>query len=208
MKLQAAIDRVSLGDAITLAHKLDGIADVIEFGTSLVKDYGLYMIKENPVNLKHSKLLLDLKTIDEGPYEFEKGFEANGDILTVMAGSSYDTISKIYDITEKQHKEMLIDLLEVDDDKIKEIANFDNAIYGLHHSKDAEGNFDAISATADFHQKFPAIKRVAVAGGIDFDQAKGLAEQGIADTVIVGGKIAGTDDPVKAATEFKEAMTI
>ena len=64
MKLQAAIDRVSLGDAVTLAHRLDGIADVIEFGTSLVKDYGLVMIKENPLHLKKSKLLLDLKTID------------------------------------------------------------------------------------------------------------------------------------------------
>ena len=41
MKLQVAIDRVSLAHAITLAKDLDGIADVIELGTSLVKDYGL-----------------------------------------------------------------------------------------------------------------------------------------------------------------------
>jgi 3-hexulose-6-phosphate synthase len=208
MKLQVAIDRVSLGDAITLAHRLDGIADVIEFGTSLVKDYGLLMIKENPLNLKQAKLLLDLKAIDEGPYEFERGFEAHGDILTVMAGSSVDTISKVYEITEQHQKEMLIDLLAVGDDKIKQIANFSNAIYGLHHSRDAAGHFDAVSASADFHEKFPAIKRIAVAGGIDLEQAEGLAKQGVVDTVIVGSKIVGTVDPVQAAKEFKEAMTL
>lgn len=206
MKLQAAIDRVSLGDAVTLAHRLDGIADVIEFGTSLVKDYGLVMIKENPLHLKKSKLLLDLKTIDEGPYEFRRGFEAHGDILTVMAGSSYDTISKTYDITQDVHKEMLIDLLEVDTAKIKTISGFKNAIYGLHHSRDAESNFDAISATKKFHEDFPDIKRIAVAGGIDVEQAKGLSQQGIADTVIVGSKIVGEEDPVKVAKQFKEAM--
>lgn len=206
MKLQAAIDRVSLGDAITLAHKLDGIADVIEFGTSLVKDYGLVMIKENPLRLKKSKLLLDLKTIDEGPYEFKQGFEAHGDILTVMAGSSFDTISKTYDITQEAHKEMLIDLLEVDTAKVKAISGFKNAIYGLHHSRDAESNFDAISATKKFHEDFPNIRRIAVAGGIDLEQAKGLSQQGIADTVIVGSKIVGADDPVEAAKQFMEAV--
>ena len=41
MKLQVAIDRVSLAHAIMVAKGLDVIADVIEFVTSLVKAYGL-----------------------------------------------------------------------------------------------------------------------------------------------------------------------
>ena len=41
MKLQAAIDRVSIEDARHFVDFLDGKADVIEIGTSLIKDYGL-----------------------------------------------------------------------------------------------------------------------------------------------------------------------
>ena len=40
MKLQVAIDRVKLDDAVRVANQLDSVVDIIEFGTSLVKDYG------------------------------------------------------------------------------------------------------------------------------------------------------------------------
>ena len=40
MKLQAAIDRVTLEQAKDLARQLDPIVDIIEMGTSLIKDYG------------------------------------------------------------------------------------------------------------------------------------------------------------------------
>jgi len=206
MKLQAAIDRVSLDRANEIAKGLDGIVDIIELGTSLVKDYGFETLKREFVGLNESTLLFDGKTIDEGEYEFEKGFEANADILTVMAGSSIDTLSKTYEVTEKLNKQMFIDLLEVEDDKIKQIANFKNAIYGLHHSKDNKNAFDAVSSVAAFHKQFPDISNIAVAGGIGVDQAKKLSEQGIANIVIVGGKISGADDPVAAAKQFMEVI--
>lgn len=101
MKLQVAIDRVSLAHAITLAKDLDGIADVIELGTSLVKDYGLIALSDIKAEIKQSELLMDLKAIDEGVYEFNKGFEANADILTVMGSADLSTISAVYDVTEK-----------------------------------------------------------------------------------------------------------
>ncbi|WP_125589051.1 orotidine 5'-phosphate decarboxylase / HUMPS family protein [Companilactobacillus jidongensis] len=206
MKLQVAIDRVTLDDAVKLTHELNGVVDIIELGTSLIKDYGLLALKSAPFNLQSSEILYDLKTNDEGVYEFEKGFDANADILTVMAGSSLDTIEQVYDVTEKFNKEMLIDLLEVDNNKIKEISGFDNAIYGLHHSKDSKDSFDAVDTLDKFKKNFPAIKKIAVAGGIDLKQAKAIATQGIADTIIVGGKIVKTDNPVESAKQFMEAI--
>ena len=44
MKLQVAIDRVSLDQAKEVVKKLDGVVDIIELGTSLVKDYGLLQL--------------------------------------------------------------------------------------------------------------------------------------------------------------------
>ena len=68
MKLQVAIDRIELNDAIKLAQKLDPIVNIIEFGTSLVKDYGLLALNKERLGIKHAEVLLDLKTIDEGAY--------------------------------------------------------------------------------------------------------------------------------------------
>ncbi|APX71813.1 orotidine 5'-phosphate decarboxylase [Companilactobacillus allii] len=206
MKLQVAIDRVTLDDAVKLTHELDGVVDIIELGTSLIKDYGLLALKDAPFNIHNSRVLYDLKTNDEGAYEFEKGFESNADILTVMAGSSLDTIKQVYDVTEKYNKEMLIDLLEVDNNKIKDITSFDNAIYGLHHSKDSKDSFDAVDTLDKFKKSFPEVKKIAVAGGIDLKQAKAISAQGIANTIIVGGKIVKTDNPVESAKQFMEAI--
>lgn len=206
MKLQVAIDRVPLDYAVKMANKLDGIVDIIEMGTSLVKDYGLLAIKDSGLNLTHAQLLLDMKTIDEGVYEFEKGYEAKGDILTVMGASSIDTLTKVSEVAQKMNKDMFIDLMELSDQKVAQITSFDQAIYGIHHSKDAENSFDAATTTEQFHQNYPNVKRIAVAGGIDLPTAQRLAEQGIAESVIVGGGIMKADDPIAAAKKFMEVI--
>lgn len=206
MKLQVAIDRVPLAYAVEMAQKLDPLVDIIEFGTSIPKDYGLLEIKESGLKLQHAQLLVDLKTIDEGVYEFEKGFEAGADILTVMGASSLDTLTKVAQVTADAGRDMLIDLMETTPEKKAEIAGFDQAIYGIHHAKDIEGDFDAVETTAQFHQQFPNIKRIAVAGGINLDTAERLAKQGIAESVIVGSGIMKAADPIVAAKQFVEVI--
>lgn len=88
-----------------------------------------------------------------------------------MASSSNETIEQVYELSEAQGKATFIDLLGVTNDRVAELKHLENAIFGLHHSKDTGGNFDAVATVADFHQAFPEIKHVAVAGGIDLDQA-------------------------------------
>lgn len=66
MKLQAAIDRVSLDKALDLVAKFDGVVDIIELGTSIIKDYGMETLKAQNLKLSNATLLLDIKTNDEG----------------------------------------------------------------------------------------------------------------------------------------------
>lgn len=206
MKLQVAIDRVSLTTAVQLARKLDGIADIVEFGTSIIKDYGFYEIKAANVNLKHSLLLLDTKTNDEGQYEFEQGFKAGADILTVMGTADPETLASVYEIAEQKNREVLIDLMGMSNNSILEIAKFPNAIYNLHNSHDAGKNANLLNLVSDFRKKFPTIKNIAVAGSIDLEQAKKLAVQNEVQEVIVGSKIVQSNNPINEASKFKEII--
>ena len=62
MKLQTAIDRVNLSQAEELVKLFAGKTDIIELGTSLVKDYGLFALKKLNQYKKDSLLLVDIKT--------------------------------------------------------------------------------------------------------------------------------------------------
>ena len=208
MKLQVAIDRVSLTTAVQLARKLDGIADIVEFGTSIIKDYGFYEIKAANVNLKHSLLLLDTKTNDEGQYEFEQGFKAGADILTVMGTAGPETLASVYEIAEQKNRKVLIDLMGMSNNSILEIAKFPNAIYNLHNSHDAGKNANLLDLVSDFRKKFPTIKNIAVAGSIDLEQAKKLAVQNEVQEVIVGSKIVQSNNPINEASKFKEIINL
>lgn len=208
MKLQVAIDRVSLTTAVQLARKLDGIADIVEFGTSIIKDYGFYGIKAANVNLKHSLLLLDTKTNDEGQYEFEQGFKAGADILTVMGTAGPETLASVYEIAEQKNRKVLIDLMGMSNNSILEIAKFPNAIYNLHNSHDAGKNANLLNLVSDFRKKFPTIKNIAVAGSIDLEQAKKLAVQNEVQEVIVGSKIVQSNNPINEASKFKEIINL
>lgn len=206
MKLQTAIDRVSLEEACHLAKQLDGRTDIVEMGTSLVKDYGNVAIESLRRVLQKSELLVDSKTMDEGAYEFNQGFKFGADILTVMGAASYDTLQACYEVSQKQQKTMLIDLLEVSDKKIQQILDFPHAIYALHHSIDKKEKQNAVASVATFHQKFPQVKRLAIAGGIDLDQTTALAKQGLVEIVVVGSKITKASSPETAVKEFMKEI--
>lgn len=206
MKLQTAIDRVSLTEACHLAAQLDGKTDIIEMGTSLVKDYGNLAIEKLRGIIHRSELLVDSKTIDEGAYEFNQGFKFGADIITVMGAASYDTLQVCYEVSQQINKTMMIDLLEVSDEKIKKILDFPQAIYTLHHSIDKKDQQDAVASVVDFHQKFPQINRLAIAGGIDLKQTTALAQQNLVEVVIVGSKITKASSMNEAVNEFMKEI--
>ncbi|MDE3316699.1 orotidine 5'-phosphate decarboxylase / HUMPS family protein [Lacticaseibacillus zeae] len=206
MKLQVAIDRVPLADAVALAQQLDGKVAIIEMGTSLVKDDGLAGFRAMRAAIRTSQLLIDLKTIDEGGYEFKQGFAAGADILTVMGAASLATLKTTAAATDAAKKEMMIDLMEVDAAKQQAISIFPNAIYALHHSTDRQDHLDPTATVADFHAAFPQLKRLAIAGGIDLAGATALAAQGLTEIAIVGSAITKAADPVATAQQFMEAI--
>ncbi|MEG0286128.1 MAG: orotidine 5'-phosphate decarboxylase / HUMPS family protein [Vagococcus sp.] len=207
MKLQVAIDRVSLEEATRLVTQLDGVVDVIEMGTSLVKDYGIVGMKELRKAATKSELLIDIKTIDEGEYEFKQGFTQGADILTVMGASSIETIRVCYQTSQLFGKQMMIDLLEVSNEKIEKLLEFEEAIFCLHHSVDKLGKWQVVDSVLEFEKKFPSLTHTAIAGGITLNNLEELKQKTKIEQVVVGSNIIKAENIVAEAKKFMERKT-
>lgn len=70
MKIQLALDRIDLERAKGIAKEAKDYIDIIEVGTSLIKDYGKKAVSFIKKNFKDKIILADVKTCDEGEYEF------------------------------------------------------------------------------------------------------------------------------------------
>ncbi|WP_418969461.1 orotidine 5'-phosphate decarboxylase / HUMPS family protein [Alloscardovia omnicolens] len=211
MKLQVAIDRVDIARAEDVISTLAEHADIIEIGTSLTKEFGVRALQPLAEKVRAMsnapELLGDIKTCDEGAYEFNLGYDCGFDYLTVMGSSSIGTLQVCYESAQSHQAEMMIDLLECDDKRIESIAGFDNAVYCLHTSVDSGATADPVAQVAAFKQRFPQIKRIAIAGGIKEHQLAGLAREGV-EIAIMGSAITKADDMAQACAQCKQAMSI
>ena len=202
MRLQAAIDRVTTEKAEEMLEQIGSHADIIEVGTSLIKDYGLIgSVKYLKGKFPDQCILADIKTCDEGEYEFRKAYEAGGDIPTVMGFSSVSTLKAWQKVAEEFGKEYMIDLLEVSDAKLELLKKeFPEAIFCVHLPSDDQGRGLEILVKS-MCEKLRGIKKIAVAGGVRLDNIELMKKYGI-EIVIVGGAISKAKDIGAAAREF------
>lgn len=204
MDLQIAIDRMTLKDTISLLEVVQE-ADIIELGTSLCKDYGIESVHTVKKNLTEGKLLVDIKTIDEGEYEFTQYYKAGADSLTVMGASSKETLDKCYEVSKKFGKEMVIDLLECSKSKISLIKDYPEALYCLHFSSDSKKKYSIKEVVSEFQKDFPSIKRLAIAGGINLSRLKELENTTI-ERAIVGSYVTNSESAKEKIKEMKEVI--
>lgn len=204
MKLQMALDRMTIDQALQLAKLASDSIDIIEVGTSLIKEYGLASVRELKKAFPELEVLADLKTIDEGAYEFKVAYEAGADIATVMGASSIDTLAACYRVAKEFNKTMLIDLMEVTEEKTRRLMPFNEAVFCIHSPTDQEEKH-LIDHLLHFKQKFPVAKRLAVAGGINLDDVKELKKFD-PEIVIVGSAITKQKHPGDAAKQFHLKM--
>lgn len=202
MKLQVAIDRVSLDEATAIIKEINTYTDIIEIGTSLIKEYGLHSLA--PLT-KSAILLGDIKTCDEGAYEFNLGFELGFKYLTVMGNSSFDTLKICYQTAQQHQQEIMIDLLECSSEKIQSISYFSKAIYCLHTSVDTTNKLNPLIQIQQFKAQFSQIKRIAVAGGISPEQLPKLKELNV-EIAIIGSAITKHTDKKTICKQCKELL--
>lgn len=204
MKLQVAIDRVSLERALKLVDAVKDVTDIVEVGTSLIKDYGMESVRQIRQLAPGLTILADIKTMDEGAYEFEAAYDAGADIATVMGAAAYGTIAACYEVALRRKRDIMVDLLETSAAKIAAFEQITQALYCVHLPKDGP-QADIIEKVSGFCQAYPKLRRVAVAGGVTQDQIPLLARWPI-EVCVVGSAVTGASDPHAAATLFNRAV--
>lgn len=202
MNLQIAIDRVTIEEAKEIIKKVDSEVEIIEIGTSLIKDFGIKTCM-NQLNSNHAKILLDLKTIDEGEYEFEQAYIHGAEIATVMGAADISTIEKCQKVAKKYSKQYMIDLLGVSNEKIKELAKFEDAIFCYHTSTDKEESKVSSNELLEV-RKILLNQKIFVAGRISPDTLKKININMI-QGVVVGSYVTKSDNMKSSICKIRKA---
>lgn len=203
MNIQLALDRMSIDEAIYMAQKVRCHVDWIEVGTSLIKEFGVDSIKRLRAAFPDKTIVADIKTNDNAKYEFELCFNAGADVATVMGTAPEATIRTCMETAKRYNKQVMIDLLNIADEKIESLVKYDQAYLCAHISKDQQ-EIDGESASLfKLPKSIAQSRKLAVAGGINVVTLENLVK---ADpyVVIVGSAITKADHPEAAAKAMKD----
>ena len=206
MKLQVAMDVITLDAALTLAAQVAPHVDIIELGTPLIKAEGLRAVtaikKAHPDKL----VFADLKTMDAGELEADIAFTAGADYVTVLGTAGDSTIVGAVKAATAHGKGIVVDLIGVSDKvtRAREVIAMGAVFVEMHAGLDeqVEPGFTFQTLLDDGEaSKVP----FSVAGGVNLTSIKGVQRAG-ATVAVAGGAIYGAADPAAAAEELRAAI--
>lgn len=207
MKLQLALDDITLEKAVELVKKVEEHIDIIEVGTPMVIEYGMEAVRTMKKNFPEKEVLADLKIMDAGYYEAEEALKAGADYITVLGVTDNLTIKGCVDAAAAYNGQVVVDMICVADleGRIKKVEELGVDFVSVHIGVDQQAagrtpidDLKIMSSTA-------TKAKVSVAGGISvktIDEYKKYAP----DVVIVGSGITHAENSLLAAAELKNAI--
>lgn len=206
MKLQVAIDLLTVEDALELAGKVAEYVDIIELGTPLIKAEGLSAITAVKEAHPDKLVFADMKTMDAGELEADIAFKAGADLVTVLGSADDSTIAGAVKAAKAHSKGIVVDLIGVADkaSRAREVRALGAKFVEMHAGLDeqAKPGFDLnglLRAGEESQVPF------SVAGGVNASTIAAVQAAG-ADVAVAGGAIYGASDPALAAKELQAAI--
>lgn len=203
MQIQVALDRIPLARALDITTQVAGLADWVEVGTSLVKQFGQDGLRRVVAAAGPTPVLADLKTADDVAFEFALAFEAGARAVTVLAVAPDVTIDRAVEETSGGERELVVDLMATSRERVEALAARlpDEVVLAPHVSKDAQGSGVRVQ---DQLGTWSQGRRLAMAGGLtaaDLPALRGVPRL----RVIVGSAVTKAEDPVVAVRELRRA---
>lgn len=207
MKLQAALDTLTLNQCVELLKETEGYIDIAEVGTPFVIEEGMVPVKTFKQQFKNIEVLADVKIMDAGEYEADKCFEAGADIVTVLGVSHNETIEGVVRSAKKHNGKVMVDMIAVEDLKKRtlEIDQMGVDYICVHTAFDVQSQ--GLDPLDDLKTVNSIIKNAqsAVAGGVKLETVDAIVEEGPA-IIVVGGAICNAKDRKEYAKEIKSHL--
>ncbi len=207
MKLQIALDEVTIEQGLLLCEQVREQIDIIEIGTPFLVREGLHAVRAFREHFPEKEILADAKIMDAGEWEAKMCFEAGADYVTVLAVTDLLTIKECVKTAKEFGKQIVADMICVDNfpKRIKELEMAGIVNIAVHTGIDQQTAGRTPLQDLKQIKAYAKQSTVSVAGGIGADTVEQYRLAG-ADVVIVGGGIAHAEDPVKAARDIAEKI--
>lgn len=207
MKLQLAIDELTLTEALEVLKDIHPYIDIVEVGTPFLIDAGREAVRQIKATYPQLEVLCDAKIMDAGAYEAQLAYDAGADYVTVLGITDDLTIKGCVEQAQKQERQVMVDLICVENfaKRVPIIEAFGVDIIAVHTGADQQqAGRTPLEDLKELKQYAKAVQ-VAVAGGINAETIGDYVALD-PDIVIAGSGILKADDPVAAAKEMKAAL--
>ena len=207
MKLQLAIDELTLTEALEVLKDIHPYIDIVEVGTPFLIDAGREAVRQIKATYPQIEVLCDAKIMDAGAYEAQLAYDAGADYVTVLGITDDLTIKGCVEQAQKQVRQVMVDLICVENfaKRVPIIEAFGVDIIAVHTGADQQQAGRTPLEDLKELKQYTKDVQVAVAGGINAETIGDYVALD-PDIVIVGSGILKADDPVAAAKEMKAAL--
>lgn len=207
MKLQVALDDITLEEALALVDKIQHSVDIIEIGTPMVIAYGMRAVREMKKRFPKLEILADLKIMDAGYYEAEEALQAGADYITVLGVTDNRTIQGCVEAAKAYHGQVVVDMICVPKlaKRIETMEALGVDYVSVHVGVDQQAAGRTPLDDLTIMKRCVKTAKVSVAGGISPKTIHTYVNLK-PDVVIVGSGITHADDPIAAASAIHKVM--
>ncbi|RUM54707.1 MAG: 3-hexulose-6-phosphate synthase [Marinomonas sp.] len=209
MKIQLALDDITINDAFSLLDQVHNYIDIVEIGTPLIIRDGMAPIREIKKRYPDLLVLADTKIMDAGAYEAKIAFEAGADMITVLGVTDTLTIQGCLEAAKPYSGVVVIDMICVNNlsEKVKQLESFGVNALAVHTGVDQQAA--GRTPLDDLIEIKAASKssRIFVAGGIGLSTINQYFSAG-ADVAIIGSGICKAKAPVLEAKNIAAALSL
>lgn len=211
MKVQFAVDCISLARGIELANQIRDYIEIIELGEEFIAKYGHMAIREFKQEFPEKKILADIKIMDSGYKVGLPCLEAGADIITVCSRAKEKTIAEAIRACRETGKECFVDLVAEPDyaavvDKINRLKpDYVCAHLSGDDSRDGQAETTRrLEAMMEEIKKCKFDAKLVLSGAIKVENIPSVQKCN-PHHVIIGRAIKEAEDPVAVAKAFYEA---
>ncbi|MDO4942316.1 MAG: 3-hexulose-6-phosphate synthase [Lachnospiraceae bacterium] len=207
MKLQLALDDITLKNAIQLVEEVKDFVDVVEIGTPMVIEYGMEPVRVMKEKFPEIEILADLKIMDAGYYEAEKALKAGADYITVLGVTDNLTIKGCVDAAKDYKGKVVVDMICIQnmEERIRKMEELGVDYVSVHVGVDQQAAGRTPLDDLKIMTENVTCAKVSVAGGINADTITSYKALN-PDIIIVGGGITHAKDPKFVAKAIHDAM--